>query len=403
MSMFDIHQIRLDVNARLRQRTLEVIEFVLEEEVAEILHAVRHERSERRSGYRNGSVERTVTTSKGLATITVPRARVKRPDGSTHEFRSELLPRYRRRTREIDEAILGVYLAGANTRRIKKALSPLFGETHLSKSAISRVVAKLKEMFARWRSRDLSEERYAVIYLDGFHLKVRLARRVISVPSLVALGVAEDGSKQLIAMELAVRESGDSWSRFVADLVDRGLGAPSLLVTDGHAGLKKARSVWGTIKVQRCTKHKWENLKEACPKHAHPELAREWKGVVDAKTRRAANEAYDSMLSKWKRECPPVARSLEEAGKDLLTFYDLPKALWRSVRTTNAIENLNREFRRRTKTQGSFSTEDAALTLLFGLIAFDQIKMRRINGHYALTHLSVNQTQTLDPSAARAA
>ena len=403
MSIHDIHQTRRDVKARVRRYALEVLELVLEEEAAEILHAGRHERTEARAGYRNGSVKRTITTSQGVDTIAVPRARVEGPDGSTHEFRSELLPRYQRRTREIDEAILGIYLAGANTRRIKQALSPLFGETHLSKSAISRVVAKLKDLFARWRSRDLSEERYAVIYLDGFHLKVRLARRVISVPILVALGIAEDGSKQLIAMELAVRESGESWSRFVADMIGRGLGAPSLLVTDGHAGLKKARSVWGEIKVQRCTKHKWENLKEACPKHAHPELARDWKAVVDAKNKRAANEAYDSMLSKSKRDCPPLARSLEEAGKDLLTFYDLPKALWRSVRTTNAIENLNREFRRRTKTQGSFSTEDAALTLLFGLIAFGQIKMRRINGHYALPHLSINHTPTMDPSAARAA
>ena len=192
----------------------------------------------------------------------------------------------------------------------------------------------------------------------------------------------------MVDLELVVRESGETWSAFVGKLIDRGLPQPALLISDGHAGLKKARSVWSGVRVQRCTGHKWENLRGSCPKHAQPELARDWNAVVDAQDRVTAQQAYDHMLRKWERSCPPVARSLEEAGSDLLTFYNMPKALWRSVRTTNAIENLNREFRRRTETQGSFSTEAAGVTLLFALIAFGQIKMRRINGHDALANLS---------------
>src|SRR5207249_5170341 len=138
------------------------------------------------------------TSREGTRTVTVPRGRIAGSHGATTEFRSELLPRYARRTREIDEAILGCYLGGVNSRRIRTALKPLLGERHLSKSAVSRIVARLKALFATWQDRDLSAERYAVIFLDGFHLKIRLAKRVVSVPVLAALGVADDGQKCLL-------------------------------------------------------------------------------------------------------------------------------------------------------------------------------------------------------------
>ena len=129
-----------------------------------------------------------------------------------------------------------------------------------------------------------------------------------------------------------------------------------------------------------CIRHKWENLKKHCPAHAHGELQRDWYAIVRADSAMDAREAYAAFLTKWSKLVPAVARSLEEAGLELLTFYDLPRSLWRSVRTTNALENLNHEFRRRTKTQGSFGTEAAGVTLLWGLVAFGQIRLRRING-----------------------
>ena len=393
ISTNELHELRLDVRKLLRKRILEAIEIVLEEEVAEALGVGRHQRGEGRQGYRNGVIERRVTTANGAQTLRVPRARLIESDGSSREFRSELLPRYQRRTREVDDAILGAYLAGANSRRIKKALGPLLGQEHLSRSAISRVVGRLKALFAQWRSRDLKDERYALIFLDGFHLKVRLAKRVISVPVLVAMGVAEDGSKRLISLELVVSESSSSWTRFVGDLGDRGLTAPCLLITDGHAGLKKARSVWPQVPVQRCVKHKWENLIKCCPKHAHNELRRDFYAIVRAKNADAANKAYDAMVAKWRKLCPPVQRSLEEGGLDLITFYSFPKSMWKGLRTTNSIENLNREFRRRTKTQGSFSTEEAAVTLLFGLVAFRQIEFRKITGYEHVAELLNKQEQ----------
>jgi len=377
----EIARFRRSIEGMLRSRVREAIEIVVEEELTEVLGSRRYDRTGSRSGYRNGKVEREITTEVGLQKIRVPRGRVHREDGRTEEFHSELLPRYARRTRRVDEAILGVYLAGGNSRRIRKAIAPLLGESNLSKSAISRVVSRLKALFAEWNGRDLSSESYKILFLDGFHLKVRMARRVISVPVLAALGVAEDGSKRLVGLQLVVRESGASWLGFVSDLAQRGLARPALLVTDGHAGLKKARDLWDGIEVQRCTQHKLRNLLDACPKHAHPELKRDYRDIVGAKSHEDGLVAYGRMLDKWKSLCPAVAASLEEAGLDLLSFYRFPKPLWKGLRTTNSLENLNREFRRRTKTQGSFGTEEAALTLLYGLVAFGQITLRRITGH----------------------
>ncbi len=188
-----ILQFRQDIEAQFRRHIREALEISLAQELAAALGSARHERTDSRRGYRNGIIERTVTMPDGTRTITLPRGRVIAENGITQEFHSRLLTRYARRTREIDEAILGCYLGGINSRRIRTALKPLLGERHLSKSAVSRIVARLKALFATWQDRDLSTERYAVIFLDGFHLKVRLAKRVVSVPVLAALGVAENG------------------------------------------------------------------------------------------------------------------------------------------------------------------------------------------------------------------
>ena len=378
---------RQDIHDRIRRKTREAIEAVLEEELTAALGSEAYERSDDRRGYRNGVQVRTITAADGSREVQIPRGRLIDDAGTTSEFRSEILPRYARRTKEVDEAVLGVYLAGANSRRIRKALEPLLGSVNLSKSAVSRVVGRLKTLFETWSYRDLSTERYAVIYLDGFHLKIRVARRVVSVPVLAVLGVAEDGTKVLISLRVAASEAAGQWSGVLIDLQKRGLTAPRVIVADGHAGLNKAIAAWSGVLVQRCTKHKLANLDEHCPKHARPEMRRDYRGIIDATNGIAARKAYDAFVAKWSKLCPAVARSLEEAGLELLTFYEFPKAMWRSLRTTNPLENLNREFRRRTKTQASFSQEASAVTLLYGLVAFGQISMHKINGHRELKAL----------------
>jgi putative transposase len=135
------------------------------------------------------------------------------------------------------------------------------------------------------------------------------------------------------------------------------------------------------------------NLKAHCPKHAQAEMKRDYHRIVDAADGLAARAAYDAFVKKWATLCPAVAKSLEEAGLELLTFYDFPKAMWKSWRTTNTLENLNREFRRRTKTQASFGTEDAAVIILYGLVAFGQIQLRKIDGHTQLPSFIAKEWQ----------
>ncbi len=204
---------RQDIRALLHRRVLEAVEGVLEDELSLALGTGHYERSTVRRGYRNGSERRRISTGEGIRELEVPRGRVATAEGTTTEFRSRLLPRYAQRSVEVDEAILAGYLAGANSRRIRKALAPLLGEANLSKSAVSRVAACLKELFAQWSQRELSGEGCAVLFLDGFHLKVRLARRVVSVPVLVVLGVREGGEKQLLALRLASSEAAANWAR----------------------------------------------------------------------------------------------------------------------------------------------------------------------------------------------
>ena len=229
----------------------------------------------------------------------MPRARLRDQDGPPTEFRSTVLPRYARRTREVDEALLGCYFSGVNSRRIRRALRPLLGEAHLSKSAVSRVVTRVKDQFAVWPQRPLTDERYGVVFLDGFHLRVRLAGRVVMVPVLAALGVTDTGQKRLLAMQLAASEAAASWGGLLAKLQPRGLPAPLLVVTDGHAGLKKALETWPPARGQRCTAHKGRNLADACPVHARPELRRDYHRLLYATDGLAARAAYDAFLKKW--------------------------------------------------------------------------------------------------------
>lgn len=362
---------------------------IFEEEVSAALGAGRHERGEHRLGHRHGSSPpRQLVTSLGPVEIELPRARLKTPTG-TREFQSQIVGRYERRTRRLDAALLASYFAGTNTRKVKLALKPLVGGTAMSKSAVSRVIKRLESLFHAWRERDLSQERYSILVVDAIRLAVRMARRVVKVPVQVVIGVNESGEKVLLELRLAPSESHQSWQGVIENLVKRGLMAPGLVMLDGNAGLiRSVREAWPETKLQRCGLHKLENLLAKAPKHSHAELKRDYGAITHAESGEAARKAYDAFLKKWRKLVPEVAVSLEEAGMDLLTFYEYPKAMWKSLRTTNLIERVNEEFRRRVKTQGSFSTEASALVLLYGLIASGTIRMRKIDGYQHLAELA---------------
>jgi transposase-like protein len=371
--------------AALRERVRSTIQDVIDEELRDALGVESYGRSQDRRGYRNGTLDRPLTSEYGRVELQVPRARLRQADGTTREWRSQVVPRYERRTEAANAAVVGAYLAGANTRRIRRLLEPLLGDEALSKSAISRVVGRLKASFESWRTRDLGREYYAYLYLDAMFLPVRLVRRVVRVPVQAVLGVRKDGQKVLLVLEIASSESTASWTAIVQGLAKRGLPRPRMVVLDGNPGLSRAvRETWPGVKVQRCTKHKLENLLAKAPKHCHAELKRDYQAIIHAEDIVAALKAYQAFLAKWRKIAAEVARSLEEAGEELLSFMSYPRSQWKSLRTTNQIERLNGEFRRRTKTQGAFVNETAALVLLYALVAMGQIQLRKIDGHQAM-------------------
>ena len=205
--------------------------------------------------------------------------------------------------------------------------------------------------------------------------------RVVSVPVLGVVGVLPDGHKHLLALELCGGESFPAWRGCLDDLVARGLRAPLLAIIDGNAGLRRAVGlVWPRAAVQRCCVHKLRNLERRAPKHALADIRDDFHCIVYAASADAARAAYLAFERTWAKRCPGVTTSLLEGGEELLTFFRFPKAQWKTLRSTNVIERLHGEFRRRVKTQGSLPTEDAAVVLLFSLVASGQIKLRRIDG-----------------------
>lgn len=364
----------------LRGKIREFIETVVTTELSEALAAVRHARGPSRQGYRHGWIQRTLTTGLGPTAVTLPRGRL-RQGPETVEWRSQLIPRYERRAAALDAAMLGCYFSGANGRRIKGALGPLLRGAPLSKSAVSRLVGQVKTLYERWHRRDLKEEAIVLLYLDAIALRVRLDRKVVSVPVLVALGVRADGQKVILDLEALTSESTTAWSGFLESLVARGLRRPQLCVIDGNPGLRAAvETSWPGIAVQRCVVHKLRNLERHAPLHAREELTADYHRITEAESGALARQAYHAFVAKWEKRLPKVVTSLREAGEELLTFYRLPPSQWKCVRSTNAIERLNEEFRRRVKTQGALPTAQTAEGLLYGLLLTGQIRMRRIDG-----------------------
>lgn len=358
-----------------------VIEKVLGEELEEALRASSYERSDERAGYRNGSKPRQLGTSCGVVEIDAPRGRLFKKDESTEEFQSQIVRKYERRAKQVDDAILAIYLSGCNTRRIKNALKPLLKDVPLSKSSVSRLIATLRQGFEEWMSKSLAEKKIVYVYADGFRVKVRSAGRVCSMPVLAVVAVLDTGDKELLSLAMRGSESADAWKGVLQDLVDRGARRPEVVISDGGDGLLKAiGEVWPGVDIQRCTFHKQQNLLQHAPKHAQEEVKEDYHRIVYAKTLAAALSAREYFLRKWTKRCPSVATSLQEAGLDLLTFFKFPEAQWKSLRTTNVIERMNEEFRRRVKTQASHPSEDAALFVLFGLFASGQLSMRKIDG-----------------------
>ncbi|MBV8137797.1 MAG: IS256 family transposase [Deltaproteobacteria bacterium] len=377
----------------MRARIRGTIELIVEQELEEAIGAASSERvGEQRAGYRHGHRARTLSTSLGATTIAMPRARIEGADRQRHEWRSQIIPRYQRRTERVDEAILGVYLSGTNTRRLRGALAPLLRGTPLSKDAVSRLVGRLREDFAAWAQRDLSELKVRYLFLDGWYPRVRIGKKRVRVPVLVTLGVCADGGRVIVDLRLAGVESEHAWRDALQLLVVRHLDAPVLAVIDGNPGLAAALTAqWPKLAIQRCTNHKLWNLLAKAPAHLREELAEDYRRMMYAESREAVAQARRGFARKWKLRCQAVYASFEEAGDELFTFTSFPAAQWKALRTTNALERINEEFRRRTKTQASLPNEEAVLLLLFGLLRSGQVKLRRLVGWQELESVTKSQ------------
>ena len=419
------------IEAGIRERVRGFIEELIEQELAAALGRGRYERGAVPKGWRNGTRERQLIGSFGPVAISVPRARLAEADGSTQEWRSAALPRYGRMTRAVEALIAGAYLSGTNTRRVKRALGALF-KGAVGKDVVSRTWRKVCTDWDAWNRRELAGEDIVRLILDGTPrpaplaapsetdrfamVRVRLDRRATSISLLVVLGVRRDGQKVL----LAVKNMGEAGSRFqrrsrwnsqrggeseaawrgvLDDLIARGLRTPQFLIIDGGAGLERALAgLWPEVPTQRCTVHKHRNLLAHAPDALHEEVSADYTDMIYAESAKEIETRRRAFLRKWRLKCPAVATSLEEAGDRLFAFTRLPPAQWKSARTTNAIERLHEEFKRRIKTQTVLPSAETAAMLFWALLASGQISMRKVDGWQSLAETPTEPT-TIDLAA----
>jgi transposase-like protein len=389
------------IETEIRGRVRGFIEGLIREELDAALARPRYGRQAKSSddadgtagvvGHRHGSRTRTLMGSFGKVEINVPRARLQAADGRTTEWRSSALRAYQRRTLAADALIAGAYLAGTNTRRVRRALAALFCGA-VGKDTVSRVWRKVKSDWDAWNARALAAEPIVRLILDGTVVRVRLDRKATAISLLVVLGVRADGQKVLLAIKSMGGESSEAWRAVLDDLVKRGLRRPEFLIVDGASGLDKAiAAVWDSVPVQRCTVHKHRNLLAHAPERLHEEITADYTDMIYAATSEEIQARRKAFIRKWRLKHRIVADSLEEAGDRLFTFTRLPPSQWRSARTTNAIERLHEEFKRRIKTQTVLPSAETAAMLFWALLASGQINMRKVDGWQTLATKLIDQ------------
>jgi putative transposase len=376
----------------VRERVREFIEAMVEAELEAVLSRPRYVRGGKPTtaavpgvtGHRHGHRSRSLLGTFGRVEIAMPRARLNTPEGKTTEWQSRTLKAYQRRTLTADALIAGTYLAGTNTRRVRRALKALFGGA-VSKDTVSRTWRKVKSDWDAWNARSLADEPIVRLILDGTVVRVRLDRKATTILLLVVIGVRTDGQKVLLAIKSMGSESAEAWRSVLDDLIRRGLQRPEFLIVDGAAGLDAAiAAVWGGVPVQRCTVHKHRNLLAHAPERLHEEITADYTDMIYAATREEIEARRKAFIRKWRLKHRAVADSLEEAGERLFSFTRLPPSQWKSARTTNAIERLHEEFKRRIKTQTVLPSAETAAMLFWALLASGQINMRKVDGWQSL-------------------
>ena len=332
---------------------------------------------------RNGKARpRKVTIGSGTMEVTAPRVRDERVDeaGDRCRFTSEILPPYMRRSPKVAEVLPVLYLRGLSTGDFREALPALLGKeatAGLSPTTITRLTAEWQQEYDTFRKRDIRTKRFAYMWADGVHFRIRLEDDRLC--TLVLIGVREDGSKELIAVEDGYRESKESWLSVLRDLASRGVEAPLLAIGDGALGFWAAlREVWPESKEQGCWVHRTANVLDKLPKRLQPRAKSQLHEIFKAETKAIAKEHVDKFTKEYEDKYPKAVASLLRNRERMLTYYDFPAAHWQSIRSSNVIESAFATVRLRQRVTKGAGSRAKGLTMAFKLLAMAEKRWRRI-------------------------
>lgn len=338
-----------------------MLQVAIEGEATAFLGRGHYRRGERqRVGWRNGYEPKHIQSEAGLLELAMPQLR-----GTDETFRPVAADHLQPRTADLESLVRGMYVRGLSTQDVSALYADTFGGSRLSKSTVSRVTQQLNQDFETWRRRDLSELPVVYVFLDGQYHAVRQGTDE-KEGVLSAYALLEDGRPVLLHLDLGPRESYDAWLSFLQDLTARGLRDPLLVVMDGAPGLVKAvKRVWPRAYRQRCLAHKMRNLVAKLPRLMQVKMKGLVTQVFQAPSYTAALKRGRDLIAKFKDRYPAAMECLERDLEECVTYLRFPEIHHRRIRTTNRLERLNGETRRRTKVIPRFPTERSCLTLLY--------------------------------------
>ena len=341
----------------VRNSIEETLNAMLDKEAEDLLQAEKYERSQERQGYRSGHYKRNFQTTSGDVELKVPKLK-------GIPFETAIIERYRRRETSVEEALIEMYLAGVSVRRVEDITEALWG-TKVSSGTISNLNKKAYRHIEEWRSRPLSGN-YPYVYVDGVFLKRSWGGEIKNVSVLVAIGVSEDGYREILGAAEGMKEDKESWHSFLTWLKGRGLTGVQLIVGDKNLGmLETIPEVYPEAQYQRCTVHFYRNVFSVTPRSKMPIVAMMLKAIHAQENKEAALEKAVLVAKKLREmKLPAAAKKVEDGIEETLTYMNFPSQHWRKIRTNNAIERINREIKRRTKAVGAFPDGQSALMLV---------------------------------------
>jgi putative transposase len=346
-----------EVDDRIRQAAETIYQALIEAELTAVIGATPHQRTEARTGMRNGHRARTITTTAGDLELKIPRLRA----GS---FFPSLLERRRRVDQSLFAVIMEAYLHGTSTRKVDDLVKALGADSGISKSEVSRICADLDTEVAAFRDRSLSQAAFPYVFLDATYCKARVNHRVVSQAVVVATGVAADGHREVLGFDVGDSEDGAFWTAFLRSLKARGLHGVQLVISDAHAGLKAAiGSVLLGASWQRCRVHFLRNVLAQVPKGSAEMVAATIRTIFAQPGPDQVREQLQLIAGMLGRQFPKVEAMLLDAADDITAFASFPYSHWKKIWSTNPLERLNKEIKRRTDVVGVFPNPEALLRL----------------------------------------